>query len=65
VREFVEMCARQPLTGVKRPRYDETEQFLDRCCEIGFLERKNEARFGVRYDPTEALVEWASWFGGR
>jgi hypothetical protein len=63
VREFIEMCLRHPYPGVRRPRYDSTEEFLERCCEIGLLMRRKDLPFaGVRYYPTKALDEWASWF---
>jgi hypothetical protein len=62
VREFFLLLKAQVKYGQKPVPFETVKPFLDRCCEIGFLERRNEAPFGTRYYPTEALVEWASWF---
>lgn len=64
MREFNDLCARRSYWNVRPPPRDSTKEFLDRCCEIGFLERKDEGSFGVRYYPTKTLVEWAELVDG-
>lgn len=59
------MCTAHPYTGVKVAPMQTHIDFLERCCEIGLLERQspleNRIWSTVRYCPTRALDEWASW----
>jgi hypothetical protein len=61
--EFVAICARNHYPGVKEVSIEASRTFLDRCCEIGFLERRTCAKTGTRYYPTDSLYEWV-WMVG-
>jgi hypothetical protein len=56
--EFIALCRKHPIPGVQgQPRFACSE-FLDRCCEIGLLERRDDWLAGTRYYPTAALADW-------
>lgn len=59
MREFVALCHRHPYPGVQEQPYDRCRAFLERCCEIGLLERRDHSVTGTRYYPTAALHDWA------
>jgi hypothetical protein len=58
VREFVALCAGHPDPSVQHISVEACRSFLDRCCEIGFLERRDDWLTGSRYYPTAALADW-------